>query len=289
MPAVETAFYDLVGVAPTATHAEIRKAYRVRALQCHPDRAGDSAEATVAFQRLQRVYEVLADEESRRLYDEHGESGLEGTGDLAAAASFFANLRTVSKEDIEEYEDVYRGGADELEDLVQFFERFEGDVSAVVDYVPYSSEGDLTRFVGVWDGLVEEGRLDGSRKYTKNRRVLLARGKGKEREVGAGAKKDAPGKSSAADRAAENDLMLAIRARSQARAAGFDAWADSLAEKYKEKPKKKKAKARKSKSAASAAASSADGEGPDSQRPPSPDARAKSGRVSKGRSFSKSR
>eukprot|EP00931_Biecheleriopsis_adriatica_P088555 TRINITY_DN62850_c0_g1_i1.p1 TRINITY_DN62850_c0_g1~~TRINITY_DN62850_c0_g1_i1.p1 ORF type:complete len:370 (-),score=77.09 TRINITY_DN62850_c0_g1_i1:156-1265(-) len=61
--------YTILEVAPDCTAAEIRKAFRAKALRWHPDKAGDSPDARRRFQELSDAYEVLGDEESRKRYD----------------------------------------------------------------------------------------------------------------------------------------------------------------------------------------------------------------------------
>lgn len=58
-----------MGVRPEATAAEIRRAYREKAKQLHPD-ASHSAETTKQFQRLVKAYETLSDVKQRSLFDE---------------------------------------------------------------------------------------------------------------------------------------------------------------------------------------------------------------------------
>jgi hypothetical protein len=58
--------YETLGVARSATAAEIKKAYRAKALEHHPDKPGGSDEA---FQKLLEAYEVLKDVEKKHLYD----------------------------------------------------------------------------------------------------------------------------------------------------------------------------------------------------------------------------
>ena len=57
--------YALLRVDPKASDAEIRAAYRVRALETHPDKGGSAQE----FQRLQAAAEVLTNHDRRREYD----------------------------------------------------------------------------------------------------------------------------------------------------------------------------------------------------------------------------
>ncbi|KAI9064112.1 DnaJ-domain-containing protein [Trametes sanguinea] len=73
-----TNFYEVLGVKKDATQEEVRKAYRRRALQTHPDRLpqdvsqADKKKAEEQFRLVNNAYEVLNNEESRKLYDKHG-------------------------------------------------------------------------------------------------------------------------------------------------------------------------------------------------------------------------
>ena len=62
--------YRSIGLAPTATLAEIKSAYRKRAAALHPDR-NPSETAHAQFQELQEAYEVLSDLDQRRAYDDN--------------------------------------------------------------------------------------------------------------------------------------------------------------------------------------------------------------------------
>jgi DnaJ-class molecular chaperone len=64
-----TKFYEVLGVAETASQEEIKKAYRKLSLQYHPDRNANSAESTTKFQSISEAYEAIGDEDKRRQYD----------------------------------------------------------------------------------------------------------------------------------------------------------------------------------------------------------------------------
>ncbi|KAE8352083.1 hypothetical protein BDV28DRAFT_161989 [Aspergillus coremiiformis] len=76
----ETKFYDVLGVAPTATEAQLKTAYKKGALKYHPDKNANNPEAAEKFKELSRAYETLSDSQKRSIYDQLGEEGLENGG-----------------------------------------------------------------------------------------------------------------------------------------------------------------------------------------------------------------
>lgn len=71
-------YYELLGVSRQASAEEIKKAYRKKARQLHPDVAGPGHEEE--FKEVQVAYSVLSDEEKRQTYDLGGEDALRGGG-----------------------------------------------------------------------------------------------------------------------------------------------------------------------------------------------------------------
>ena len=86
---VDTAYYDLLGIQPTATATEIKKAYRKKSIQEHPDKNPDDPTATERFQAISEAYQVLSDETLRAKYDKFGKKEAIPKGGFEDAAEQF--------------------------------------------------------------------------------------------------------------------------------------------------------------------------------------------------------
>jgi molecular chaperone DnaJ len=71
-------YYDVLGVARTATDGELKSAYRKLALECHPDRNPGDKAAEERFKEAAEAYGVLADADKRSAYDRFGHAGVKG-------------------------------------------------------------------------------------------------------------------------------------------------------------------------------------------------------------------
>ncbi len=71
-------YYQVLGVAKTASADEIKKAYRKLAMQYHPDRNPGNKEAENKFKEATEAYEVLKDDQKRAGYDQYGHEGAQG-------------------------------------------------------------------------------------------------------------------------------------------------------------------------------------------------------------------
>ncbi|RYU76698.1 molecular chaperone DnaJ [Hymenobacter persicinus] len=73
-------YYEVLGVAKTASGDEIKKAYRKVAIKFHPDKNPDDPTAEDKFKEAAEAYEVLSSEDKRARYDRFGHQGMGGNG-----------------------------------------------------------------------------------------------------------------------------------------------------------------------------------------------------------------
>ena len=85
-------YYEVLGVDKNATEQEIKSAFRKKAKQYHPDLNKDNPDAAEKFKEAQEAYSVLSDEGKRKMYDQYGHAGVNGS----AAGSGFGGFSDFS-------------------------------------------------------------------------------------------------------------------------------------------------------------------------------------------------
>jgi molecular chaperone DnaJ len=91
-------YYEVLGIARDATPEQIKKAYRKKALEHHPDKNPGNKDAEVKFKAAAEAYSVLSDEEKRARYDRFGAAGLGGAPRMDPSS-------------FEEFGDIFGGGS----------------------------------------------------------------------------------------------------------------------------------------------------------------------------------
>ncbi|KAK3367497.1 X-domain of DnaJ-containing-domain-containing protein [Podospora didyma] len=89
---VDTSYYDALGVKPTATELEIKKAYRKLAIIHHPDKNPNDPTAHSKFQAIGEAYQVLSDNDLRKAYDKFGKESARPTEGFVDPAEFFTSI-----------------------------------------------------------------------------------------------------------------------------------------------------------------------------------------------------
>jgi len=98
-------YYEVLGVEKNATKEELKKAYRQKAIQYHPDKNPDDKSAEDKFKEAAEAYEVLSNDEKRQRYDRFGHAG------VGSAASGGGGGFSMDIEDIfANFGDIFGGG-----------------------------------------------------------------------------------------------------------------------------------------------------------------------------------
>ncbi|KAK0290287.1 hypothetical protein LTR91_015922 [Friedmanniomyces endolithicus] len=146
---LKTGYYELLGVERQATEDEIKKGYRRKALELHPDRNyGNEEHATKVFAEVQAAYQVLSDPQERAWYDSHESAILRGdeVGEDDGVPTY-ENVRVTTADDLAKLVGKFNSGIDFSDAPSGFFgflrETFEQ--LAKEEEIAASMEGDEAR------------------------------------------------------------------------------------------------------------------------------------------------
>ncbi len=102
-------FYKILGVSKEASASEIKKAYRKKAIEFHPDKNPGNAEAEENFKKAAEAYEVLSDADKKAKYDRFGHQAFEGGGAGGFGGGFGGS--GMNMDDIfSQFGDIFGGG-----------------------------------------------------------------------------------------------------------------------------------------------------------------------------------
>src|SRR5438093_9074113 len=79
MAATKRDYYEVLGIVKSASEDEIKKAFRAKARQLHPD-VNKAPDAETQFKEVSEAYEILIDVDKRAAYDRFGHAAVSGAG-----------------------------------------------------------------------------------------------------------------------------------------------------------------------------------------------------------------
>lgn len=185
-------YYEVLGIAKSASTDEIKRAYRKAAHQHHPDKGGDSEK----FKEINEAYQILSDENKRAAYDRFGHTGVNNGGPGQGFGGFSGQSRSTTG-----WEDIFSGqtggfrfdfgsdgapfgGSGGLGDI--FGDLFEGAFSTV------QAEIEIPLTTALLGGEIQVTSPTGDRlelkipEGTKNGTTFAVRGKGNQTRRGRG-------------------------------------------------------------------------------------------------------
>ena len=167
--------YSLLGLQKTASNSEIRKAYKRLVFLCHPDKNKSDPNASTKFSSISRAYKILSNPESRKLYDETGEYDEENEGEINITETLNYFRKIYSPKDIESFEKKYVNSKDEEEDLINFYNENGGDIKKILEWIPFSKNEDVQRYIKIYEKLFKNKTLKKNKKYedSKDKVILL--------------------------------------------------------------------------------------------------------------------
>lgn len=125
---------------------------------------------------MNKAYQVLSNEKKRARYDQYGDDG-EGdafkTDEWLDAYDYYRNLHPeVTKADYKSFTERYQGSEEESQDLIEFYEEQNGDISKILEFIICSMNEDVPRFVEFYEAKIKSGALKKTPNFEKSKKKI---------------------------------------------------------------------------------------------------------------------
>jgi len=100
-------YYAVLELEKSASKADIKKAFKRKAMKFHPDRNPDSKEAEEKFKEAKEAHDILADDQKRAAYDQFGHAGVDGSAGMGGAGAGAGNFSDIFGD---VFGDIFGGG-----------------------------------------------------------------------------------------------------------------------------------------------------------------------------------
>lgn len=144
-------------------------------LVVHPDKNPNDPQAGEKFIKLTNAYNILIDDEKRKIYDETGEYDENEVGpvDLDDTYNYYRSIYPkIRLEDIESFSNKYRGSDMEKEDLINFYKENDGDITLMLEVIPLSRNEDVERFIKIYEILIKEKKIKKTKLFNSSKKSV---------------------------------------------------------------------------------------------------------------------
>jgi DnaJ family protein C protein 9 len=119
---------------------------------------------------LQKAYNVLSDPKKRERYDQWGDDGSDtfNSTEWMNAYEYYRSMHPeITKSDFKSYIDGYRFSETENNDLLEFYEKYDGDMRGLLENIIASENSDVERFIKYYQDQIKAGTLKSTPKFQK--------------------------------------------------------------------------------------------------------------------------